>query len=176
MPSLGLESGPHPMGSGRFQDFGHGFPHPGLAVRQNKYVSPKMGPKFLSSVVRGALSVNDFIYLWFFLVISSSASYLSSTTSFIFSFRNKDNLSPFKSNVYQNRGNAMYTHPTYGPTFGGGHDFQIPYNAKTSNGYSNFGHTYLPPSGYSYANTNTRNLLAGSYYFKPSEIEVYYFV
>ncbi|XP_028405398.1 uncharacterized protein LOC114527885 isoform X2 [Dendronephthya gigantea] len=109
-------------------------------------------------------------------IIGSSASYISSSNSFVFSFRNKDNLSPFKANVYQNNGNAIYTNIGYGPTFGGGHDFYIATNAKSStSSYSNFGHTYLPPSGYSYASGNTRALLAGSYRFRPSEVEVYYF-
>ena len=111
-----------------------------------------------------------------FLVLGSNNQYQSSTSNFIFSFRNNDNLSPFKSNVYQNRDKAIYTHTSYGPTFGGGHDIYIPYNSKTSSSQARyFGHTYLPPSGYSYSSSNTRRLLAGSQTFRPSEIEVYYF-
>ena len=108
--------------------------------------------------------------------LGSSDQYQSSGSNFIFLFRNKDNLmiSLFKSRVYQNRANALYTDPSIRPTFGGRHDIKIPYNAKNSQCYSNFGHTYLPSSGYTYGNTKTKQLLAGSYRFKPSEIEVYY--
>ncbi|CAB4000079.1 Hypothetical predicted protein, partial [Paramuricea clavata] len=108
-------------------------------------------------------------------ILGSSSQYISSTTFFIFSFRNKYNLSPFKSHVYQNNKHAIYTNPSYGPTFGGGHDLYIPYNAKSSTGYSSLGHTYRPPSGYSYSSSNTNALLAGSHRFSPSEVEVYYF-
>ena len=36
--------------------------------------------------------------------------------------------------------------------------------------------TYRPPSGYSYGSSNTQALLAGSFTFTPSEVEVFYFV
>ncbi|XP_046841758.1 uncharacterized protein LOC124435855 [Xenia sp. Carnegie-2017] len=106
----------------------------------------------------------------------SSGSYRTSSSNYIFSLRNKDNLSPFRSDVYQNSNNAIYTDPDYGPTFGGGHDIHIASNAnKNTNSYTNFGHTYRPPSGYSYTSSNTRALLAGSYTFTPDEVEVYYY-
>ena len=77
--------------------------------------------------------------------------------------------------MYRNSGNAIYTNNGYGPTFGGGHDLKIVNNAHIStSSYSNLGHTYRPPSGYGYNQANTKALLAGSYNFKPSEIEVYY--
>ncbi|XP_028403848.1 uncharacterized protein LOC114526446 [Dendronephthya gigantea] len=107
----------------------------------------------------------------------SSGSYRSSSSSYVFSLRNKYNLSPFRSDVYRYSSNAIYTNPSYGPTFGGGHDIYISSNAnKNRNSYSNFGHTYRPPSGYGYGNSNTKALLAGSYYFTPTEVEVYYYV
>ena len=108
-------------------------------------------------------------------VLQTSGEYKSSSNCFLFSFRNKDNLSPFKSHVYRNSNNAIYTAVTRGPNFGGGHDIYIPKNAKTSTGSTNFGHTYRPPSGYGYGNSNTQALLAGSYNFYATEIEVYYF-
>ena len=89
------------------------------------------------------------------------------------SLKNKDNLKPFKAPVYPNSRYAIYTNNVYGPTFGGGHDINMKNNAHTStSSYSKFGHTYRLPSGYSYNQANTRALLAGSYNFKPSEIEV----
>jgi hypothetical protein len=67
---------------------------------------------------------------------------------------------------------CIYTAVTRGPNFGGGHDIYIPKNAKTSTGSTNFGHTYRPPSGYSYGNSNTQALLAGSYSFYPTELKL----
>ena len=70
----------------------------------------------------------------------------------------------------------MYTNAGYGPTFGGGHDLHIRDNSHVSAGsYTNFGHTYKPPSGYKYNTAEVRALLAGSYNkFMPTEIEVFY--
>ena len=97
--------------------------------------------------------------------------------SFIFSFANRDELAPFKSPVYKNNANAMYSKSTYGPTFGGGHDFYIAdkANAGTAS-YTNFGHTYRLPNGYVYTTARAKILLAGSYNFTPTDVEVYYFV
>ncbi|XP_028403844.1 uncharacterized protein LOC114526442 [Dendronephthya gigantea] len=107
----------------------------------------------------------------------SNGAWRSSSSNYIFSLRNKDNLSPFRSAVYRNTHLAIYTNPTYGPTFGGGHDLYIARNAnKNRNSYTHFGNTYRPPSGYSYGNSNTQALLAGSYHFTPTEVEVYYYV
>jgi hypothetical protein len=111
------------------------------------------------------------------VVLGSSGSYRSSSSNYIFSLRNKDGLSPFRSAVYRYSQYAIYTHPGYGPTFGGGHDLYIVNNAdKNRNSRTNFGYTYRAPSGYSYGNSNTKALLAGSYQFSPTEVEVYYYV
>jgi hypothetical protein len=88
---------------------------------------------------------------------------------------NKDNLPPFKSPVYRNSGKALYNKPTYGPTFGAGHDIHISNNANANTGsYSNLGYTYRQPSGYSSSSTKARNLLAGAYPFTPNEVETFY--
>jgi hypothetical protein len=51
--------------------------------------------------------------------------------SFLFSIRNNDNLSPFKSSLkVADSGDAINTLYHYGPTFGGGHDLKIASNAK----------------------------------------------
>ena len=64
--------------------------------------------------------------------------------------------------------NAIYASSSYGPTFGGGHDIYISdqSNANTKS-YSNIYSYEMPSFGY-----NT-SLLAGSFYFKTLEIEVY---
>ena len=109
--------------------------------------------------------------------LGSSSAWRSSSSNYIFSLRNKYNLSPFRSAVYRYSNRAIYTSPSYGPTFGGAHDLHIANNADKNKGsYTNLGHTYRPPSGYSYGSSNTRALLAGSNYFTPTEIEVYYYV
>ena len=64
----------------------------------------------------------------------------------------------------------------YVPTFGGVHDLYIFSDASSSSdSHSNLGYTYSPPSGYSYESNFTRTFLAGSYMFKPDEIETFYF-
>ncbi len=69
--------------------------------------------------------------------------------------------------------NAIYCAPSYGPTFGGGHDFYIsPSSNVNINSYSNLGHTYVHPN-YRNGTNEAKNFLAGSYNFSTSEIEVY---
>ena len=94
----------------------------------------------------------------------------------MFSLRNNDDLPPFKAPLKdENNEMAIYHENRLGPIFGGGHDLHIADHAGSNQtSYTNFGHTYKPPSGYTFNHTNTASLLAGSYYFTPSEIEVFY--
>jgi len=64
---------------------------------------------------------------------------------------------------------------TYGPTFGGGHDFYICDNSNTVNSsYSNFGYSFtITSTTYAYSSTQAQSFLAGSYNFKTLEIEVF---
>lgn len=66
---------------------------------------------------------------------------------------------------------AIYLTSSYGPTFGGGHDIRI---ANKANGncysYTTFGHSYHLPSGAKKQHT----ILAGTYFFTPDEVEVFY--
>ena len=102
--------------------------------------------------------------------------YTPARGSFIFSLRNNEDLLPFKAPLKdENNGKAIYRRYGYGPRFGGGPDFYIADHAvsnRVSN--TNFGHTYQPPSGYTFGKNNIKSLLAGSYYFTPSEIEILY--
>ena len=97
--------------------------------------------------------------------------YTRSNLSFLFSLRNKEKLAPFIANVKPgNVQHAVCCEATYGPTFGGGHDLHISNNANGNQGsYSGFGNSYQPPAGRPRANS----LLAGSYNFTPTEIEVF---
>ena len=94
-----------------------------------------------------------------------------SNASFLFSLRDSENLAPFIANVVPgNEQYAIYCHPGYGPTFGGGHDIYIADNANGNRqSYSNLAGYYRV-----HPRTRTRNaLLAGSENFTPTEIEVF---
>jgi hypothetical protein len=104
--------------------------------------------------------------------------YASAPGSFLFSLRNNDDLAPFKAPLLnENDGKAILRDSDYGPTFGGAADLIIADNAG-SNADSfafEFGWTYQAPPGYTFRETKTKYLLAGSLFFTPSETEVLYF-
>ena len=100
----------------------------------------------------------------------------SAPGSFIYSLRNNDGLAPFKSTLKdENHLQAIYQNNGWGPIFGNSHDLYISNNAgsNTESG-TYFGDTYNLPPGYTYGQTNTFSLLAGSVHFTPSEVEVLY--
>ena len=111
-----------------------------------------------------------FVLLFLFLSSGSSGGYVSTSNAFIFSLRNKEGLGPFKSMV-TNPSHAIYRSSGYGPLFGGGHDIII-YDNANSNTHSNtnFGHSYSVPSRVQ----DKKTILAGTYYFTPDEVEVFY--
>jgi hypothetical protein len=89
----------------------------------------------------------------------------------LFSLRNNDDLAPFKAPLKNESDEAaMLRYYQVGPAFGLGIDLAIGGNA----GYAKFGRTYQAPPGYTYGETNTSSLLAGSEGFTASEIEVLY--
>ena len=92
----------------------------------------------------------------------------------MFSLRNKENLSPFIASLeVEDSSVAIVAHPSYGPTFGGGHDLYISNNAASNTGsYTNFNVIYNAPFGVG----DAKSILAGTEYFTPSEIEVFYLV
>jgi len=110
---------------------------------------------------------------------SSSCSYHYDSAAFLFSLVNKPGWQPLKlhqtgKSSYQRR-HSIASCPSYGPTFGHGHDIVIVNNAASStNSNSNLGDTYSPPAGYSYGSSFTQSFLAGSYNFRPDEVEVFY--
>ena len=85
-------------------------------------------------------------------------------------------MQPFKCPIINGEnGKAIYCSPSYGATFAGGDDLHIANNANTNqNSSSNLGYTYQPPAGYQYNTPQTQSLFAGSHYFTPTEIEVFY--
>ena len=115
----------------------------------------------------------------FFLLASESGRYQYDSKAFLFSLVNKPGWAPVKlSQTGQNSYRKLYSinsYSSYGPTFGGGHDINIKSDASSnSNSYSNLGHTYSPPSGYSSSSSFARTFLAGTYKFTPDEVETFY--
>ena len=104
--------------------------------------------------------------------------YQYDSKAFLFSLVNKPGWAPVKlsqSGQYSYGKESIYFDSSYGPTFGGGHDIYVNnYASSNSDSYTSLGHTYSPPSGYSYGSTFTRTFLAGTYEFTPDEIETFY--
>ena len=115
---------------------------------------------------------------WYFelmccYIFLSDSGYFQSNNAFLFSLKNSDN-QHYKMPVnYPN--NAIYCSPTYGPTFGGGHNLYISDNCHVNTkSYSNLGYYYKAPTGYIYGTDQARSLLAGTIKFKVDEYEVFY--
>jgi len=110
---------------------------------------------------------------------SYSCGYRYDSAAFLFSLVNKPGWQPLKldqtGRASYLRRYSIYSCSDRGPTFGAGHDIYIANNATSNtNSYSNLGHTYSPPAGYSYTSSFSRSFLAGIYYFRPDEVEVFY--
>ena len=120
------------------------------------------------------------IYIFsFFLLASLSARYQYDSKAFLFSLVNKPGWAPVRlsqtGQYSSHKAYSLYFYSSSGPTFGGGHDITITSDASSnSNSYSNLGHTYSSPRGYSYASTFARTFLAGTYKFTPDEVETFY--
>jgi hypothetical protein len=108
-----------------------------------------------------------------FYIITGSG-YKQAPGSFIFSLRNKENLSPFKAPLKdENTPLAIYAYNSFGPEFGST-DIHISNDAvSNTRSYTSFNIYYPVPSGQV---SDTSTILAGTKYFQPSEIEVFYMV
>jgi hypothetical protein len=98
---------------------------------------------------------------------------LPSGKSFIFSLSNNDSLPPFRSFLQKNKV-AIYQENISGAIFGlgckdSGRDLSI-----SRNPFSDLGHSYTLPRGYTVGSQKARSLLAGSFHFNPTEVEVFY--
>ena len=112
---------------------------------------------------------NCFVFIPIFVLLSSDSGneYSYTTKAFIFSIRNKEGLSPFKSMVKIPQC-AIYRHKFFGPTFGRGHQIYIAgYANSKSFSYTDFGeyNTYSVPSGVQ----DSYTILAGSRIFTPDD-------
>ena len=116
---------------------------------------------------------------FFSLIDDSSSKYQYDSKAFLFSLVNKPGWAPVKlpqtGTHSSNRAYSVRFRSSFGPTFGGGYDIKISNSASSnSNSYSDLGHTYSPPSGYSHGSTFARTFLAGTLYFTPDEVETFY--
>ncbi|KAL9963147.1 hypothetical protein ACROYT_G032322 [Oculina patagonica] len=107
---------------------------------------------------------------------SYSCGYRYDSAAFLFSLVNKPGWKPLKLDQNGNSySHSIYSCSSYGPTFGGGHDFYIEsYASSNYDSYTYLGHTYSPPPGYSYGSSEAMSFLAGTYNFQPDEVEVFY--
>ena len=120
----------------------------------------------------------DTCFQFLFSLIGSSNRYQYDSKAFLFSLVNKPEWAPVKlpqTGTYSSNRYSIYFSSYSGPRFGGGHDIYISsYASSNTYSYSDLGYTYGPPGGYSYGSNSIRTFLAGSYNFKPDEIEIFY--
>ena len=105
-----------------------------------------------------------------FVLLESSGGYAKTPNAFIFSLNNFEALAPFVSKVKTGKeGRAIDRHAHYGPKFS---DDLVIYldavNKKISE--ARLGSRYSVPPGVHYPLT----VLAGTRYFSPDEVEVFY--
>ena len=100
----------------------------------------------------------------------SSGGYSATSEAFIFSLNNNEGLAPFVSKVKkEDTRDAIYRWSYYGPRFGV--DVFIRDNADSNdNSIARLGINYSVPP----AVQNSRTVLAGTVYFSPDEVEVFY--
>ncbi|KXJ12829.1 hypothetical protein AC249_AIPGENE8806 [Exaiptasia diaphana] len=100
--------------------------------------------------------------------------YVTSSKSFLFSLYNTNGYQPIMFNLTgQYNHTAIFGDDAYGPTFGYPHDIYIANLARSSTNSYTLPGSYQPPVGCSYNNQCT--FMAGTYNFKPDDIEVFYY-
>ena len=101
-------------------------------------------------------------------MLESSDDYGFTRKAFIFSISNKEDLDPFVSEV-RRPDEAIYRGSEFGPCFGA--DIYIANNANNnSKSYARLGRSYPAPA----AVQDQKTILAGTEYFSPDEVEVFY--
>ncbi len=97
---------------------------------------------------------------------NSASSYFGTSSSFLFSLTNSFKHSYLQYSYY------MYGNSSYGPTWGGGHDFHTGSGTIGSGTYCNLGHTYACRVG-TYASTTCRDDFCGTYAPTINDLEVF---
>ena len=111
------------------------------------------------------------MFFSFLLRLFIASGYGTSSKSFVFSLLDKEGLAPFKSMATNTSFSVYRGSRSCGPTFGGGHDIYIADNAnQNTNSYTDFGTSYSLPNEV----TDSSTILAGTRYFSPDEVEVFY--
>ena len=101
-------------------------------------------------------------------MLESSGGWGFTRKAFIFSISNKEELDPFVSEVRSPDG-AIIRWSQFGPYFGA--DIFIPSNANSKSvSYARLGRYYPAPA----AVQDRYTILAGTEYFSPDEVEVFY--
>ncbi len=102
---------------------------------------------------------------------NSSGPWINDPNAFLFSLR-RDGVSFKDKFTVKQAQYALIGNSSYGPIFG--NDIVICNQSNTNTGsYSNFGHSYNLPNGYTYGG-NAKDFLAGNYdQWTTTEIEVY---
>ena len=116
------------------------------------------------------ISNSDFMFFCFVLLAESSGRYGETPNAFIFSLDNFEKLAPFLSKVKPGKTvKAIDRHSFYGPKFG--FDLVIYLDAvNIQNSQANLGAYYSVPD----AVQDRSAVLAGTNYFSPDEVEVFY--
>jgi len=103
---------------------------------------------------------------------SQNGQYSNDSKTFIFTLINTENVPPSKLSLISGK-NGAYNCAGYGPTFGAGHDWYLCSNPNTVNSnYSNLGTSFTCPPGFNDVAKKQR-LMAGTYNFMVTEIEVF---
>ena len=102
-------------------------------------------------------------------MLESSGGFGFTRKAFIFSISNKEELDPFVSEV-RSPDVAIYRWSAYGPAFGA--NIAIVNNANSKSfSYARLAGLYYPAPA---AVQDPDTILAGTYYFSPDEVEVFY--
>ena len=112
-----------------------------------------------------------FFFLFFYICTSgfseSSGSYIGTSEAFIFSLNNNEGLAPFVSKVKKEyTGQAIYRGSLNGPRFGA----DVIIRNSNENSVARLVYHYSVPP----AVQNRHTVLAGTLYFLPDEVEVFY--
>jgi len=102
---------------------------------------------------------------------SAGPGFVLDSNAFIFSLINQNN-TPVVFNLVDSN-YAIFSHPMFGPVFGGGFDFSIANQSNSNmNSFSKLGQSYQSPNSQT-MNFLSTQFLAGSFNFQVAEIEVY---
>ena len=146
-------------------------------LRKTRLIFPRINGPNVQQLSLNIFTNYGFILFLFLSFLDTSGSYHHDPRAFLFSLVNYAGWAPLKlpqTGKHSSLRKSIRCHSLLGPTFGGGYDMSI-FNARSnSNTYSDLGHTYSPPGGYSYRSSFARTFLAGTYKFTPDEVETFY--